>query len=178
MTASTIGSTLESPLAPAGAASRKRALRGVFPKRPSSARALLRCLLLPVGIAVVLGAVAIASTWTETAPAVVPSGVVVIASGAAPVKVGDACQVRLDPETRAGLNCRVTVTCAGKALFGGALPGGYAACAVEGGLYTSAVDAFPSSKDGDPAVEVRLSENLAQVTEGPAGKAVQIELQP
>jgi hypothetical protein len=152
--------------------------RGVLPLQRRSARGFLRSLAAQVALAGVLGVFAVAATWTPTAPAVARSGHVSRLTGAAGVAVGDACDVRIDPETRAGLNCRVTVTCGARTLFGGQMLGGYAACEVEEGKYGSALDAQPTSKDGDPAVEVDLGRKLARVTDDGNAHEVEIELTP
>ncbi len=152
--------------------------RGVLPIRRSTARAWLRGLGVQVGLAVLLGAGAVAATWTTTGAAVERSGHVTRRAGAAGVEVGDACTVRIDPETRAGLNCRVTITCGAKTLFGGQMLGGYADCNVEAGEYRSALDARPTSKDGDPAVEVDLGRGLARVTDDRDEREVEIEISP
>lgn len=150
--------------------------RGVLPLPGRSARGLPRSLAIQLGLAAALGAFAIAATWTPTANAVERSGHVTRRTGPAGVEVGDACEVRIDPQTRAGLNCRVTITCGARTLFGGQMLGGYADCGVEEGEYRSAVDALPTSKDGDPAVEVDLGRRLARVTDDRHAHEVEIEL--
>jgi hypothetical protein len=150
--------------------------RGVLPLQHESARGWLRNLTIQTGFAMVLGALAVAATRTTTADPVARSGHVTGKSGAAAVEVGDACEVHIDPETKAGLNCRVTVTCKGYDLFGGQRLGGYADCGVEDGEYHSAVDALPSTKDGDPTVAVDLRKGLARVSDDAKTYEVEIAL--
>lgn len=149
----------------------------VLPLRRKSVRGWLRSLGVQVGLAALLGTGAIAATWTTTAPAVERSGHVLRHTGAFGVEVGDACTVRIDPETRAGLNCRVTIICGARTLFGGPMLGGYADCGVEDGRYRSALDAQPTVKDGDPAVEIDLERRRAKVTDGSA-REVEILITP
>jgi hypothetical protein len=112
----------------------------------------------------------------RTADPVSCVGEVIRSDGRSGVAVGDVCSVDLAAETRAGLNCRVTIRCGERTLFGGARPGGYADCGVDGARYGSASDERPTSRDGDPAVSVDLAKSHARVTDDVAGYDVEIVL--
>jgi hypothetical protein len=58
----------------------------------------------------------------------VVTGVVDDATGDTKVKTGEQCRILIDPDFKAGFNCRVDVECGGLPLWGGELRGGYADC--------------------------------------------------
>ncbi len=110
----------------------------------------------------------------HTAEPVSRTGRVEAVRGLTGVAVGQTCSIDVAAEARASLNCRVTVRCGERTLFGGANPGGYAACGVTGGRYGSAADPLRSARDGDPALELDLERRVARVTD--AGYEVRIAL--
>ena len=85
--------------------------------------------------------------------------VVTEAGLAAPVPVGTACQFRLRPAWRQGVDCQLLVRCPGIAddgedLFGGRRVGGYARCETADHAFLRALDDDPL--DGDPAIDLDL----------------------
>lgn len=128
------------------------------------------------GAAVSLTLVVALSTMgcMHTAEPVSRAGAVSVARGRAGVAVGEACSIDVTAEPRANLNCRVTIRCGERTLFGGPRPGGYAECGVTGGRYSSASDPLPSLRDGDPMLELDLARRFARVAD--AGYEVQIAL--
>jgi len=86
--------------------------------------------------------------------------VVTEAGLAAPVPVGTACQFRLRPAWRQGVDCQLLVTCPGidddgEDLFGGRRVGGYARCETADHAVLRALDDDPL--DGDPAIDLDLT---------------------
>ncbi len=63
---------------------------------------------------------------------------------------GAACTVGITNESRGGFPCRVSVSCEGRPLYGGAMLGGYARCSAEEGRWVRAVDDELEHLDGDP----------------------------
>lgn len=66
--------------------------------------------------------------YAARADQVVVTGVVDQATGDTQVKTGEPCKILVDPDFKAGFNCRVDVECGGRPLWGGELQGGYADC--------------------------------------------------
>jgi hypothetical protein len=66
--------------------------------------------------------------YAARADQVATTGVVERATGDTKVKVGERCTILIDPDFKAGFNCRVDVECGGRPLWGGKLEGGYLDC--------------------------------------------------
>ena len=124
--------------------------------------------LVLVAAAVAITAAALLSTagCMHTAEPVSRAGQVSAARGRAGVAVGEACSIDVTAEARSNLNCRVTIRCGERTLFGGPLLGGYAECGVTGKQYSSALDPMPSARDGDPMLELDLARRTAKVADG------------
>lgn len=130
--------------------------------RPSHANdvPLLRRVLPPRIAALVLACtLALPACAADGAP--IEGELVVTEAGlAAPVPVGTACQFRLRPAWRQGVNCQLLVTCPGidddgEDLFGGRRVGGYARCETADHAFLRALD--DDHLDGDPAIDLDLA---------------------
>src|SRR5262249_55933575 len=91
-------------------------------------------------------------------------GVVVAVSDVSPVAAGDGCHVHVESSpvnyietggTRRRLNCRVTVDCDGRRVYG-VEHMGYNSCAVAAGKPTTAVDPYGTAVEGDPKLDLDL----------------------
>ncbi|HEU4538228.1 MAG TPA: serine/threonine-protein kinase [Polyangiaceae bacterium] len=78
-----------------------------------------------------------------------------VVRGDAPIKRGDACTLRVEPEPSGPHNCRAKLTCGGAVLYGGG-EGGYNDCPVRGGRPTGFIDRESSPVDGDAKASVDL----------------------
>jgi hypothetical protein len=62
------------------------------------------------------------------------------------------CEVDVDPvPPRGRLNCRITIRCGGRLLYGGQGQG-YVHCHFVGAVPNDAIDAMTTERDGDPAL--------------------------
>ena len=99
-------------------------------------------------------------------------GVVQSVEGAAPVSPGARCEVRLLPVLSSLFNCVVRVACDDVVLYPDpAQEAGYAPCSVESGVVLGALDDGSTHEDGDPSVEVDVTNRSVQV--GDRGPAVE-----
>ncbi len=101
------------------------------------------------------------------------SGVVTRTTGDARVAPGDPCEILVDPDFKAGYNCRVDVVCGGRPLWGGALRGGYSQC-------VTADHRFVSGKhedSGDPHVWLAFDIAAASLTLDDTVGIVELRLQ-
>lgn len=130
--------------------------------------------LFAAAVALTLAAAVSTLGCMHTARPVSRAGVVSSVLGRARVTTGETCSVDVARESRASMNCRVTVRCGERVLFGGPMLGGYAECGVRGDRYSSASDPRPTARDGDPIVEVDLERGFARVAD--AGYEVRIAL--
>jgi hypothetical protein len=121
--------------------------------------------LVAVAVSLTLAAALSTAGCLRTAAPVSRAGQVSAARGRASVAVGEACSVDVAAESRQNLNCRVSIRCGARALFGGPLLGGYAECGVTKGRYSSASDPMPSARDGDPMLELDLARRFARVSD-------------
>jgi hypothetical protein len=83
--------------------------------------------------------------------------------GPSPVQAGDACTVAVhpDPDFSSGsvtFNCRVAVTCGGRAVYGATADTGYVFCSARNGVPAMAVDTTGSlaGRGGDPMLRMNL----------------------
>jgi hypothetical protein len=86
----------------------------------------------------------------------------------APPFAAATCDLRVSPAYRTGHNCRVVLTCGGRAVYGG-VAGGFDDCALVDGRPVSFVDAYPTPTDGDPELNCDLQAGAA--TLGDTSKA-------
>jgi hypothetical protein len=90
---------------------------------------------------------------------VVRKAKVVAKSGAVPF-AASACEMRISPAYQKKHTCRVVLTCAGRAIYGGA-EGGFDECQLADRQPVSFVDAYPTPSDGDPQLSADLSADTA-----------------
>jgi hypothetical protein len=79
-----------------------------------------------------------------------------------------ACDLRISPGYSKGHNCRIVLSCGGRAVYGGGT-GGFADCALVAGRPVSFVDAYPTPSDGDPELNCDL--DAATATLGDTSKS-------
>lgn len=79
------------------------------------------------------------------------------------LREGSTCAVSINNQSRGGYPCRVTVTCGSLTLYGGPQLGGYAECTAHEGQWTIAQDHQFASRDGDPWLDLNLTEHRATV---------------
>jgi hypothetical protein len=123
--------------------------------------------LLVLGSAVAIPVCVFLATagFLRTADPIARTGRISEVRGLSDLAVGDTCEVDVLAEARADLNCRVTIRCGERTLFGGEMLGGYAACHVTDGRYDAASDPAPTARDGDPIVEVDVARRFARVAD-------------
>jgi hypothetical protein len=80
-------------------------------------------------------------------------------SGAVPFATNK-CDLAISPAGSGEENCRVLLTCGGKAIFGGGTVG-FEKCAMDKGEPVSLVDPYPTPKDHDPELSVDLGAGSA-----------------
>lgn len=99
-------------------------------------------------------------------------GTLVSASGAAGVRPGARCEVRVLPVSSYAFNCLLRVTCDDVVIYpDDALRAGYAPCEIEGSEAVSAVD--DSSSDGDREIDLDVRGRSVVVQEhAPGGGSV------
>ena len=91
--------------------------------------------------------------------------------GPAPVQAGDACTVAVHPDpdfpSSVTFNCRVAVTCAGRAVYGATPDTGYVFCSARDGAPAMAVDATGSGAGhgGDPMLRMNLPGREVQLSD-------------
>jgi hypothetical protein len=81
-------------------------------------------------------------------------GRVVLASGAAPVRVGDRCTFEARPVWEFNENCRVALRCGQRWVYG-AREAGYLTCELRDGVPIAALDEHATSEGGDPRLTWR-----------------------
>lgn len=108
-----------------------------------------------------------------------PSGPVVRVTrvdGDIAVRVGEACELAIEPATHPQLNCRVLLHCGDRWLYGAGRTG-YTNCVFEAGRAVTASD--PSDTDGDPALDLDLRAGTIRVTASSHPlRAVSLEVEP
>ncbi|HEU4405068.1 MAG TPA: hypothetical protein VFS43_07235, partial [Polyangiaceae bacterium] len=103
------------------------------------------------------------------------NAVVTAARGAAPVKPGDACTLRVEPDELGPHNCRARVACGATVLYGDG-EGGYNDCTLRGGKPTGFVDKDASAVDGDARAEVDLVAGRVSVSDRKPEGRYRVEL--
>ncbi|MCZ7679753.1 MAG: hypothetical protein M5U28_13725 [Sandaracinaceae bacterium] len=106
-------------------------------------RETMRMLVMPAVAMMAMGCAPEGAAFETT-------GTVRRSAGASALPEGAACTVGIANESRGGYPCRVSVTCEGRPLYGGAMLGGYARCAAEEGRWVRATDDELEHLDGDP----------------------------
>ena len=102
-------------------------------------------------------------------------GRVIAAGPGAPVRVGSACDLRLWPAWRQGVNCQLLLACGGVDLFGGKRIGGYAVCETRDRHFLRALD-DRAVVDGDPALDLDLERKRIEWSDGGVGATLAIAL--
>ena len=99
-------------------------------------------------------------------------GTLISSSGAAGVRPGASCEVRVLPVRSYEFNCLVRVTCDDVVIYpDDALRAGYAPCQIEGNEAVSAID--DSSSDGDREIDLDVRGRSVVVSEhAPGGDSV------
>ncbi len=96
-------------------------------------------------------------------------GVVTTVSGEAPVTEGDRCSVLVLPDPdfpdSVPFNCRVLVSCDGRAIYGTTSTNGYVFCAVRDGRPVSAHDGAGSADSSDPMLDMNLAKNGVTISD-------------
>ncbi|MBW2524328.1 MAG: hypothetical protein JRI23_09145 [Deltaproteobacteria bacterium] len=109
------------------------------------------------------------------------SGKVITTSGSAPVKQGDSCSLLVAPERdfpgKIPFNCKLRVTCANQALYGGNDQGGYAFCHPRDGAPVAAFDDGGTDATGDPILELDLDKKKLRLADDGAGKTYDFTVQ-
>lgn len=102
--------------------------------------------------------------------------------GAAPVQDGDPCTVEVHPDPNfpgtVTFNCRVVVTCGGKALYGATPDVGYVFCSARDGAPAMAVDETGTGggRGGDPMLRLNLPGRQVQLSDD-AGWSFTVDLE-
>jgi hypothetical protein len=95
---------------------------------------------------------------------VVRTGTIAKIEGSPPAPAGAACTVDVSPAQSGDNNCRIRVRC-GNALLYGEGQSGYNQCPIKEGRVGRVKDDRTSATDGDPGLDMDLSENTVIVSE-------------
>lgn len=96
------------------------------------------------------------------------TGTVTSTDGAAPVPMGAVCTADISPAKSGKANCRIRVRCSGKLLYGDG-QSGYNVCESQNGQLARINDGSSTAEDGDPAMEMDLSENAVVLRDDGGG---------
>ena len=105
-------------------------------------------------------------------------GTVTEANGATTHTVGDRCILRMQERTDLNqLTCRVSLTCEGEALYGGA-SAGFGICRRVGNRYVGMVDQMPSYHDSDPQIRIDAAAGTVEASDAFPEWSVVVEIPP
>ena len=77
---------------------------------------------------------------------------------------GERCEVKVTDAYKFGLNCRISVVCAGQQLYGGKRLGGYALCELDAHDHAArSLEENISREDGDPAIDLDVAAGTVRV---------------
>lgn len=135
-------------------------LTAAFPTAPFPTARSLLCTLLPIVATLALCAGC-------SGPAATQHVAEVTEAKHPKLDGGERCAVHVRTAYKFGLNCRISVVCAGHQLYGGHRLGGYASCETDDANRTTfSLEDNPSSKDGDPAIALDVTKGTVRVWDG------------